>query len=121
MKAVRKFIAPLVLAIFVSSCAHSVPKDAINAEAALAASYRVAAPLRADMCRDGILSAKVCADSLRVLKVDYQLLQEYGKVLKTYLQTKDESLLAQLKALLPQVVEAVTRINSLIGGFRNGS
>lgn len=116
----KKLIAALVCAAFLTvGCAGTLVKDAYNADSALVAAYKVAAPLRADLCNPMApqLSPEICADSLQVLEVHYQLIITFTGLLEEYARTKDEGVLRQIEALMPLVVQAYADLSALIASF----
>lgn len=110
----------LAAALMAYGCAGSLLKDAYNADAALVGAYKVAAPLRADLCNPASpqLSPQICADSLQVLEVHYQLIQTFTSLLAEYAQNKDEGTLRQIEALMPKIVQAYAEVSALIESFK---
>jgi hypothetical protein len=113
-------IALIALLLTACFCASTTPGKLYQADAALAAAYKVAAPLRADLCRPPSphLSSETCATGLKVLQVDYALLQKYTSLLASYQDTKDQSTYSQALALYPNIQKAIVEISALIDGWK---
>ena len=114
----KKLLAIALLASV--GCAHSFVKDAYNLEASLAAFYKVAAPMRAELCKSqpAVVPQASCDASLKALKADYVLLQSYSDLLEKYANTKDAGLARQIEALTPSVRNAVLEIQKLINQWK---
>jgi hypothetical protein len=116
---VKKFAALLALALSLA-CAGSVLKDGYNANTALVAAYKVAAPLRADMCRPPapVLSATVCTSTLKILEVQYATATSFNELLAAYAENRDEAALRQIQLLLPVVQKGVAQVEAVISELK---
>lgn len=112
----------LALAFLVSvGCATSPIKSAFNTQVALTGVYRVAAPLRADLCRPPSpeLDAKTCESSLEALNVHWRLINTYNQILLACIATEEDELCGLVGDQRVQAIKAIAELNALIKSLRD--